>query len=93
MNKKLKFDCGEEQNDGFACNIVALETQWYYTKLIILPAVFNLQSKDGEGDISAGIDYGESDFIDSETTGYYCNTCNVEFTYGEVIAMIKEEEE
>tara|TARA_R110002110_G_scaffold363134_1_gene573005 strand:+ start:443 stop:706 length:264 start_codon:yes stop_codon:yes gene_type:complete len=87
MNKKLKFDCGELQNDGFSCSIVALDTQWYYTELI------PFQSKDDEGNISEGIDYGHCEFIDGEITGYYCNTCNVEFTYDEVIAMIKEEEE
>jgi len=87
MNEEFKFDCGEEQNDGFSCNIVAQETQWYYTE--IFPFLF----KDDEGKIHAELEFENSEYIDGEITGYYCNTCNVEFTYKEVITMIKEGEE
>jgi len=84
--KPLEFECGENKNDGDICRIVALETQYCNTE--IFPYSYLV-----DGNIEYEWEFGTVDAIDGEITGYYCQTCNAQFTRDQLIEMLQEEEE
>tara|TARA_B100000131_G_scaffold118614_1_gene115585 strand:+ start:1765 stop:1998 length:234 start_codon:yes stop_codon:yes gene_type:complete len=73
------FNCNNKKdNPDFPCDIHLHET--VYQKTEVFP-IFN------------DLEYGYSDYLDSEVNCYYCMNCNIEFTYDEVLELIGEEEE
>ena len=73
------FNCNNKKdNPDFPCDIHLHET--VYQKTEVFP-IFN------------DLEYGYSDYLDSEVNCYYCNNCNTEFTKEEVLELIGEEEE
>ena len=77
------FHCNNEKdNPDFPCDIHLHEKVYQNTE------VFPFKVED-----SFQLEYGYSDYLDSEVQCYYCNNCNTEFTYEEVLEMIREEEE
>ena len=73
------FNCNNKKdNPDFPCDIHLHET--VYQKTEVFP-IFN------------DLEYGYSDYLDSEVNCYYCMNCNIEFTYDEVLELIVEEEE
>tara|TARA_B100001250_G_scaffold378547_1_gene368449 strand:+ start:229 stop:525 length:297 start_codon:yes stop_codon:yes gene_type:complete len=93
MSDKIgyKFECegvlhlhNKKDNPDFPCDITLRETVYQMTE------VFPLRKKD---DNEYYLEYGNSDYIDSDSDGYYCNNCNTQFTFKEVVKLIVEEEE
>ena len=77
--KRYVFNCdNEKDNPDFPCDIYLQET--VYQKTAVVP-------------IFKDLEYGYSEHIDSLADCYYCNNCNTEFTYEEVLELIGEEEE
>tara|TARA_Y100000401_G_C8272141_1_gene198905 strand:+ start:316 stop:552 length:237 start_codon:yes stop_codon:yes gene_type:complete len=77
--KKYNFKCYyNKDNPDFPCDIHLEET--VHQKTEVFPSFRDLE-------------YGYSDYIDSEVQGYYCYNCNVSFTKEEVLELIVEEEE
>lgn len=77
--KRYEFKCdNKKDNPDFLCDIKLHETVHQATD--IFP-------------IFRDLEYGHSDYLDSEVICYYCNNCNTEFTYEEVLELIGEEEE
>jgi hypothetical protein len=77
--KKYDFKCNNKKdNPDFPCDIHLEEI--VYQKTEVYP-IFN------------DLEYGYSDFLDSEVNGYYCNNCNAQFNKEEVLELIVEEEE
>ncbi len=77
------FKCNNEKdNPDFPCDIHLHETVHQKTE------VFPHKVED-----SLQLEYGYSDYLDSEVNCYYCMNCNTEFTYEQVLELIGEEEE
>jgi len=77
------FMCdNEKDNPDFPCDIHLYENVQQQTE--ITP----IKTED-----SFELEHGFSHYLDSEIIRYYCNNCNTEFTYDEVLEMIGEEEE
>jgi|TARA_B100000073_G_scaffold347068_1_gene360222 hypothetical protein len=77
--KKYDFKCNHaKDNPDFLCDIHLEET--VYQKTEVIP-IFN------------DLEYGYSDYLDSEVHGYYCNNCDTKFTKEEVLELIVVEEE
>lgn len=77
------FNCNNKKdNPDFPCDIHLQETVYQKTE------VFPMKVED-----SLQLEYGYSDYLDSEVVCYYCNNCNTEFTYEEVLDLIVEEKE
>jgi|TARA_R100000081_G_C4730715_1_gene123235 hypothetical protein len=77
------FNCdNKKQNPDFPCDIHLEETVYQKTE------VFPKKVED-----SLQLEYGYSDYLDSEVNCYYCNNCDTQFTYEEVLELIGEEEE
>lgn len=85
---QYKFDCKDDTHKnryklaGFPCDIQLQETVYQQTE------VFPFKVED-----SFQLEYGYSDYLDSESHLYYCRTCNQELEYEEVLALIVEDEE
>jgi|TARA_R100000081_G_C4779843_1_gene150797 hypothetical protein len=78
-----EFKCNnKKQNPDFPCNIHLEET--VYQKTEVIPK---------KVEDSFELEYGYSDYLDSEVKCYYCNNCDTEFTYEQVLVLIVEEEE
>jgi len=77
--KKYDFKCNyDKDNPDFPCDIHLHET---------------VQQKTEVFPIFRDLEYGYSDYLDSEVNCYYCMNCHTEFTYEEVLELIVEEEE
>tara|TARA_A100001201_G_C3955421_1_gene160941 strand:- start:27 stop:263 length:237 start_codon:yes stop_codon:yes gene_type:complete len=77
--KKYDFKCDNvKDNPDFPCDIHLQEVA--YMKTEVFP-------------IFRDLEYGCNDVVDSQVDCYYCNNCNTEFTYEEVLELIVEEEE
>lgn len=77
--KRYDFNCNNEKdNPDLPCDIHLQET--VYQKTEVFP-------------IFRDLEYDNSEQIDSIADCYYCNNCNTEFTYEEVLELIVEEEE
>ena len=77
------FNCdNEKDNPDFPCDIHLCENIQQQTEITPIKV----------GD-SFRLEYGFSHYLDSEMNCFYCNNCNAEFTYDEVLEMIGEEEE
>tara|TARA_R100000008_G_C3574899_1_gene164585 strand:- start:738 stop:1001 length:264 start_codon:yes stop_codon:yes gene_type:complete len=80
---QYKFDCKTDTpNPDFPCDIQLQETVYQQTE------VFPFKVED-----SFQLEYGYSDYLDSEGHIYYCRTCNQEFNYEEVLELIVVDEE
>jgi len=79
---KYEIKCdNKKENPDFPCDIVLEEVVYQRTEII---------------PIFRDIQYGYSDYLDSEVKGYYCNNCDNTFTKEQVLELIvekKEEEE
>jgi|TARA_R100000084_G_scaffold94635_1_gene48392 hypothetical protein len=77
------FTCdNEKDNPDFPCDIHLYENVQQQTE--ITP----IKTED-----SFELEYGFSHYLDSEKNCYYCNNCDTQFTYEEVLELIGEEEE
>lgn len=77
------FKCNNvKDNPDFPCDIHLQESVYQKTEVYPMKVEDSLQ-----------LEYGYSDYLDSEVDCYYCNNCNTEFTYEEVLELIVEEEE
>tara|TARA_R100000482_G_C4981323_1_gene83383 strand:+ start:72 stop:326 length:255 start_codon:yes stop_codon:yes gene_type:complete len=77
------FTCdNKKDNPDFPCDIHLYESVQQQTEITPI--------KTGD---SFELEIGFSHYLDSEMNCYYCNNCNTEFTYDEVLEMIGEEEE
>ncbi len=84
MSIVIKCDGKDKANPDFPCDISLFEEVSQMTE------VYPFKMADG----TYQLDYGYSEYIDTRDDAYYyCDNCNKEFTYEEVIAMIQEEEE
>lgn len=87
---KYEIKCNNKKdNPDFPCDIVLEEVVYQRTEVIpIFREILGIKEKD--------LEYGYSDYLDSEVKGYYCNNCDTTFTKGQVLELIvekKEEEE
>ena len=83
MRVEIKCDGKDKANPDFPCDISLFE------EISQMTEVYPFKMQDG----TYQLDYGYSEYIDTANGYYYCDNCNKEFTYQEVIAMIQEEEE
>lgn len=78
-----KFECGSDKpNPDYPCDIQLHETVYQKTEVIPIKVEDNFQ-----------LDYGYSDYLDSESISYYCGHCSKPFTLEELLKFIVEEEE
>lgn len=81
MSDKRKYNIkcdNKKDNPDFPCDIVLEEVVYQRTEVI---------------PIFRDLEYGYSDYLDSEVKGYYCNNCDNRFTKEQVLELIVEEEE
>tara|TARA_R100000152_G_C6767645_1_gene192914 strand:- start:589 stop:855 length:267 start_codon:yes stop_codon:yes gene_type:complete len=78
---KYKFQCkiADKSDPNEPCDIQLEETVFQITE------VFPIKVED-----SFQLEYGYSDYLDSELGSYYCSNCSETFDYEELLNMIVE---